>query len=1846
MRGRVVTTFSLVLVITLVSSPLTAALHSSEISLDPITALENSVVIYTLTIANNLGYPDSIDNVALTIPVGFVVENENEGLPAGWSAERKGPTIIYTTATDRILPGESENFSFKVVTPNLPEPVAQPYDWSVITTDNAGFSSSHEISSLITPAEILMVEDNAFSDDNDNLLDWLVISVGLRILTPEGQYWLEGELYENSTGYYLTSATYDTWGDYPEGVPAGTVVFHLMFDSGAIYNSSLNDRVRVVLRLRDMDWNEIDNFVHVSGQTYVWENFEPPDAVFADTTSHFESTVDLDNDDYYDYLSIHKKISVREPGTYVVTGSLYENGEFWWENYICWGESGTLVFDNADNYWVEVKFAGKEIRKAGLSGHYLATLAIYKVFEGEWIFLDMNDENYYVTENSYSWENFEPPALLLNSLTAQLEDTNGNGKAEFMVALVQVTVSDSGSYRFNGSVYDNKTDDWITWEENEVFLDVGSETVALRFDGAVIRGFGSETGYYRISVNAWDLEWNWMGWIENVVGKYLPENFEPPEVEITSIKDNVIDEDGDNYFDWLKVSVGLSVRKAGEYSLDGTLRGPAGEYISWEWAPSTYLETGEHEVELWFSGIDIRREKVNGPYTVEVEVRDWDWNFVDRAENSTKAYEWENFEPLGAEILEVFDAVEDTDGDSFYNYLVVSVRIQVREPGNYRLSGNLYENSKGWWDWFMWGKSKRVSFESPGVYIENFRFDGARIRSKRVSAYYKAEVRLYNDEWERLSELENVVGYFNWENFERPPIELFAIRENAVDGPDSDNYYDYLEIALEFRVEAPGWYYACAELAKEWRWIAWAWGENELSETDNVIRLRFPGEAIYSSGENGPYKLWIWVGDGFWASYENTTQAYSYENFQRPPAIIAETGHSDEGLDTDNDNLFNFLVVGVRVEVREAGEYRLYGCLYDTSWRFIDWADNRVHLSEGTETVELRFEGYKIRDAGEPAPYRVELYLDKIEEEYGYWFWFRDMDSHTYLTSENYLPENFDGPPIEFASITYDFAEDTDGDGYYDYLVVEAGVLVSENGSYRLSGYLQKPAPSYAWLGWADNEFYLEASENVQYVQLRFKGRDISRTGENGPYEAQLRLSGTMEEWWSWFDRTSHQTSAYSASSFEPVPVKFTPPHSDYGLDVDGDNLYDFLVVKAEVDVREAGRYVIAGYLSNAGFVMEEMNLAAGKQTVELKFAGWKLRESASDGPYRVYLWAMDEDWSWLDSDEHETSRYSHLEFDPARVKLAKSGWRVAISDSPVNLDPDNDNLYDFVEIQVSLEVRENGKYRVCAALLAPWREERPITEWAENTVDLTTDDNSVTLRFSGYSVVKRRLTSRLYLGIIVTDMKGNWLDEGWADTSNVYSYTEFENTKIGHFAIVAKDLGRVSAGESATANFENTELTMLTEVELKTKGEMTSAIVDVKEHEIPPPGAKDVEGEGLSYMEITVTEAQDVEEAIIRFRVRKQTVEELGLDVNSIKLYRENYESGEWFELETWLENEDDEYYYFAARSPGFSFFVILGKLVEEEKVQPTYIAPTPTPATFEFSAFYIPDVIRIGEKAIISFTITNTGDLAGSYTIILSLDNVILENREITLEAGESREVSFEIIPPAIGTFVIQIAGQTAELQVEPEITIVQENLIAISVPPIYVDEIAVDLPAVVEITQTSIEQITIAVWEEVRGVIIKVKELIDKPPELPTPEGVVYTYLEILAEKLPNESISSASINFRVSLAWLESENIAENTITLSRYHEGTWEALKTEKYDEDENYLYFTATTPGFSIFAISGERVEVVGPPPAVTPTLPTQPFAPTPPLHLIVVVAIVLMGIVIAIIWRYISVGTRELRQE
>jgi PGF-pre-PGF domain-containing protein len=190
-------------------------------------------------------------------------------------------------------------------------------------------------------------------------------------------------------------------------------------------------------------------------------------------------------------------------------------------------------------------------------------------------------------------------------------------------------------------------------------------------------------------------------------------------------------------------------------------------------------------------------------------------------------------------------------------------------------------------------------------------------------------------------------------------------------------------------------------------------------------------------------------------------------------------------------------------------------------------------------------------------------------------------------------------------------------------------------------------------------------------------------------------------------------------------------------------------------------------------------------------------------------------------------------------------------------------------------------------------------------------------------------------------------------------------------------------------------------------------------------PGEIAIAAPGAIYRYLEIIEENttdnDIGSVTITFKVEKSWIEGENIDENTITLKRYNPENGGWVSLPTAKVSEDATHVYFSATSPGLSYFAVSGT------------AMTPAPATFTVSALTIsPSQVSVGEEVSISVTVTNTGDLAGTYTVTLKINGIVENTENVTLAGGATMVVTFTISEDIEGTYNVEVGVQTGAFTV----------------------------------------------------------------------------------------------------------------------------------------------------------------------------------------------------------------------
>ncbi|MFH1849100.1 MAG: tandem-95 repeat protein [archaeon] len=143
---------------------------------------------------------------------------------------------------------------------------------------------------------------------------------------------------------------------------------------------------------------------------------------------------------------------------------------------------------------------------------------------------------------------------------------------------------------------------------------------------------------------------------------------------------------------------------------------------------------------------------------------------------------------------------------------------------------------------------------------------------------------------------------------------------------------------------------------------------------------------------------------------------------------------------------------------------------------------------------------------------------------------------------------------------------------------------------------------------------------------------------------------------------------------------------------------------------------------------------------------------------------------------------------------------------------------------------------------------------------------------------------------------------------------------------------------------------------------------------------------------------------------------------------------------------------------------------------------------------------------------------------------------------------------------------------------------------------DSVSKGLPVTMNIDKAEIPatRLTITTRADVGAATVIAKEVQGEPATTVVFSGKVYKYMQIDNEGFTDASIESVVFEFKVPKAWMTEQGVSESGLSLYRY-DGAWNELPTEKVSADSEYVYYKATSPGLSYFAVG---VKTAAPAPA------------------------------------------------
>ncbi|RLB20739.1 MAG: hypothetical protein DRG71_09280, partial [Deltaproteobacteria bacterium] len=436
---------------------------------------------------------------------------------------------------------------------------------------------------------------------------------------------------------------------------------------------------------------------------------------------------------------------------------------------------------------------------------------------------------------------------------------------------------------------------------------------------------------------------------------------------------------------------------------------------------------------------------------------------------------------------------------------------------------------------------------------------------------------------------------------------------------------------------------------------------------------------------------------------------------------------------------------------------------------------------------------------------------------------------HAYETTTAYDYTDFQKAFAKFDNNYSDYGKDTDGDGVYDYLVVETGLNVTKAGNYSLHGCL---------LDFRGNKI-VEANNNLylgigsQIIDLNFVGTTIYKHGVNGRYNLSLILYDDEDNRLDYFGN-AYTSSAYNYTDFTRPSVVLTGNYSDYGTDTDLDGLYDYLTVDVGVIVETAGDYDINARLmdENGEEIVWAVNTAYlstnQTQTMKLNFDGRHIYGNLVNGPYYVkdvYVYnTANSTQSDYVSDAHTTSKYNYTDFEKAGVITGtvtnENGtglYNAAVYVSSVDYDTTD------AEGNYLLVIPRTGTYTVEA--------------YPPYTLNLLDDSARVYVAVGQVVVQNFTLKPPGTITGVVTDYNGTpvYARVDVSGPSSGYDYTDVErngsytigNLKDGAYTVIAYPASGVNLVSNSTTTDVIAGETAIVNISLPEGGKIAGQIID-----------------------------------------------------------------------------------------------------------------------------------------------------------------------------------------------------------------------------------------------------------------------------------------------------------------------------------------------------------------------------------------------------------------------------------
>ncbi|MFW9915928.1 MAG: hypothetical protein ACFFGZ_10000 [Candidatus Thorarchaeota archaeon] len=866
--------------------------------------------------------------------------------------------------------------------------ITQNYSWTAFNTPAVYCTGSYSVQGV--------------DMDIDGTFDKLAIAAHINI-RQEGEYYLE--IYLRTTTSNPEGDYYDLWGDTSGYWASGVQDVTVTIDASQVHAWRLITAFQIEeIRIRDTrDWNTIMWVpAPYTTRVFAYTEFDHPGALL--TGNCWDQGFDMDGNGKFEWLLIMVEVNVSYGAVYSLSLNLRAppSAISYWNFY--WDSGRDYRAPGIQNFTIQA-YLGLFPTQRIMGSFRVENIELQTI---DWITIDRAASPY--TTRAYNSTDFDPAnAYLTGNYWDQGVERDDNGKFYQLQITAEVMVRQAAYYRLELGLKRTMPDleaynDYF-WRETDGDWHVGVQNVTVTFDhvailaGNIATSFGLE-GQIR------DSDWTIIDWVTvpNVTGVYSPTELEALPIRLTgNCWDQGIDTEGNGIFNYLRIIIEANVTWPGTYhfelSLSTAVTSPAWEtHGMWE-SIEVYWSMGGQNLTFLIDTTSFYAWRLNGSFLIEhLIIRNTNGDTISERSNYyvTQRYQYPEFELPGAFLTgQYWDQGADTDNDGTFDELVILIGVNVTKgsifAGTYyhiELALRTTHDNRNYYE-------SRSDNWAEGIQNISFAFSANRLALHRLNAAFAIEtVRIWTAEG--YNEIDQAIlpflsRVYNYTEFDPPGALLsYYFGDMGVDS-DDDGDFDFLEIAIGVNVTETGSYelrlsfYSNTDYYSFDQYVRGNW---QLGH--RTISVLFDMSWIYAMRVNSVYTISEvtihdendYLLDEAYEPY--STRYYTYDEFD-PPAVAIIGIVSDEGVDFDNDGLFDYLSFQIAVKVKEPTYFSLalehfwghQGIVYDV------WGSDTlpVFYPAGLFNVTVHVDAGRIHEIAFSSPWTLISIL--IRDEFG-----------------------------------------------------------------------------------------------------------------------------------------------------------------------------------------------------------------------------------------------------------------------------------------------------------------------------------------------------------------------------------------------------------------------------------------------------------------------------------------------------------------------------------------------------------------------------------------------------------------------------------------------------------------------------------------------------------------------------------------------------------------------------------------------------------------------------------------------------------------------------------------------